>query len=79
VEYTGVVVFGRAYLLEDDDEKERALQGLLDKYFSDLQPGEDYRPITREELHETAVFAVDIEAWSAKRKVAPRTKELRDS
>jgi nitroimidazol reductase NimA-like FMN-containing flavoprotein (pyridoxamine 5'-phosphate oxidase superfamily) len=36
VEYTGVVVFGRARFLEDPAEKERALQGLLDKYFPDL-------------------------------------------
>jgi nitroimidazol reductase NimA-like FMN-containing flavoprotein (pyridoxamine 5'-phosphate oxidase superfamily) len=71
VEYTGVVVFGRARLLEDDAEKKRALQGLLDKYFPDLKPGADYRPITPGELEVTAVFAVDIEAWSGKRKVAP--------
>ena len=71
VEYTGVVVFGRARLLEDAAEKERALQGLLDKYFPDLKPGADYRPITPKELKVTAVFAVDIQAWSAKRKVAP--------
>ena len=70
VEYTGVVVFGRAYLLEDAAEKERALQGLLDKYFPDLKSGVDYRPITPEERDQTAVFAVDVEAWSAKRKVA---------
>ena len=70
VEYTGVVVFGRAYLLNDAAEKERALQGLLDKYFPNLKPGVDYRPIAPEELEQTAVFAVDIEAWSGKRKVA---------
>jgi nitroimidazol reductase NimA-like FMN-containing flavoprotein (pyridoxamine 5'-phosphate oxidase superfamily) len=73
VEYTGVVVFGRAHLLEDPAAKERALQGLLDKYFPNLKPGVDYRPITPEELAETAVFAVDIEAWSGKRKAAPST------
>jgi nitroimidazol reductase NimA-like FMN-containing flavoprotein (pyridoxamine 5'-phosphate oxidase superfamily) len=70
VEYTGVVVFGRAHLLEDPAEKERALQGLLDKYFPNLKPGVDYRPIIPEERDQTAVFAIDIEAWSAKRKVA---------
>ena len=70
VEYTGVVVFGQARLLEDDAEKERALQGLLDKYFPDLKPGVDYRRITPKELEVTAVFAIDIEAWSGKRKSA---------
>ncbi len=73
VEYTGVVVFGRAHLLEDSAEKERALQGLLDKYFPDVKPGVDYRPIAPEELAKTAVFAVEIEAWSGKRKIAPST------
>jgi nitroimidazol reductase NimA-like FMN-containing flavoprotein (pyridoxamine 5'-phosphate oxidase superfamily) len=68
VEYTGVVVFGQARLLEEDAEKERALQGLLDKYFPDLKPGVDYHSITPKELEITAVFAVDIEAWSGKRK-----------
>ena len=68
VEYTGVVVFGRARLLDDDAEKERALQGLLDKYFPELKSGVDYRAITPKELEITAVFAVDIEAWSGKRK-----------
>jgi nitroimidazol reductase NimA-like FMN-containing flavoprotein (pyridoxamine 5'-phosphate oxidase superfamily) len=70
VEYTGVVVFGRARLLENAAEKERALQGLLDKYFPELKPGVDYRSITAKERDLTAVFAVDIEAWSAKRKEA---------
>jgi nitroimidazol reductase NimA-like FMN-containing flavoprotein (pyridoxamine 5'-phosphate oxidase superfamily) len=71
VEYTGIVVFGRARLLEDVAEKERALQGLLDKYFPDLKSGIDYRSITSEERDQTAVFAIDIETWSAKRKSAP--------
>jgi nitroimidazol reductase NimA-like FMN-containing flavoprotein (pyridoxamine 5'-phosphate oxidase superfamily) len=76
VEFTSVVVFGHARLLEDDAEKKRALQGLLDKYFPDLKPGADYRPITPEELELTAVFAVDIDAWSAKRKQAPEPKKM---
>ncbi len=71
VEYTGVVVFGQARLLEDPAAKERALQGLLSKYFPELRPGINYRPITPDERDQTAVFAIDIEAWSAKRKVAP--------
>jgi nitroimidazol reductase NimA-like FMN-containing flavoprotein (pyridoxamine 5'-phosphate oxidase superfamily) len=78
VEFTGVVVFGQARLLEENDEKERALQGLLDKYFPDLEPGADYRPITPEELELTAVFAVDIDAWSGKRKQVPAPKMNRE-
>ena len=69
-EYASVVVFGRARLVESDDEKRRGLQGLLDKYFPDLLPGEHYRPIVAEELARTAVFAIEIEGWSGKEKVA---------
>jgi len=71
-EFASVVVFGQARLVEDEDEKRRALQALLDKYFPDLQPGRDYRPMTEAELNATAVYAIEIEAWSGKQKVAPR-------
>src|SRR5512133_1162176 len=42
VEYASVVVFGRGTVVADPVEAERALQLLLDKYFSHLQPGRDY-------------------------------------
>jgi nitroimidazol reductase NimA-like FMN-containing flavoprotein (pyridoxamine 5'-phosphate oxidase superfamily) len=44
------------------------LQGLLDKYFPDLRPDQDYRPITDAEMNQTAVYAIEIDAWSGKRK-----------
>jgi nitroimidazol reductase NimA-like FMN-containing flavoprotein (pyridoxamine 5'-phosphate oxidase superfamily) len=68
VEYRSVVVFGQAFLVEDSTEAERALQILLDKYFPHLHPGQDYRPITQGELEATAVFRLDIEEWSGKKK-----------
>ena len=71
VEYAGVVVFGRARVVSDDAEAERALQQLLDKYAPHLRPGRDYRPIQPEELGVTAVYRIDIEEWSGKQKVAP--------
>lgn len=70
-EYASVIAFGRARIVDDAEEKRRGLQGLLDKYFADLAPGRDYRPITDEELARTSVFAIEIEAWSGKQKVAP--------
>ena len=70
-EYTSAVVFGRARLVESESEKLVALQALLDKYFPDLKPGRDYRPITSEELNATAVYAIEIEAWSGKQKKGP--------
>jgi nitroimidazol reductase NimA-like FMN-containing flavoprotein (pyridoxamine 5'-phosphate oxidase superfamily) len=71
VEYAGVVVFGRARVVPDDAEAERALQLLLDKYAPHLRPGRDYRPIQPEELAVTAVYRIEIDEWSGKQKVAP--------
>ncbi len=68
VEYASVIVFGRAVVVSDEDEARHGLQLLLDKYFAHLEPGRDYRPITDDELKQTAVYRVDIEAWSGKRK-----------
>jgi nitroimidazol reductase NimA-like FMN-containing flavoprotein (pyridoxamine 5'-phosphate oxidase superfamily) len=68
-EYASVIVFGKARVLRGDEEKRLGLQGLLDKYFPNLRPGEDYRPITSDELDQTAVYAIEIEAWSGKQDV----------
>ncbi|GIV62582.1 MAG: hypothetical protein KatS3mg044_1448 [Rhodothermaceae bacterium] len=70
VEYAGVTCFGRAVVVEDTEEARRALQMLLDKYAPHLRPGRDYRPITDDELRRTAVYRIDIEAWSGKKKEA---------
>lgn len=68
VEYTGVVVFGSGQVVTDPTEAQRGLQLLLDKYAPHLRPGRDYRAITVSELNRTAVFRVDVEAWSGKKK-----------
>ncbi|NJO05762.1 MAG: pyridoxamine 5'-phosphate oxidase family protein [Chloroflexaceae bacterium] len=68
VEYSGVVVFGSATIVQDEAEASHALQLLLDKYFPHLQPGSDYRPTVPEELARTAVYRIVIEQWSGKRK-----------
>jgi nitroimidazol reductase NimA-like FMN-containing flavoprotein (pyridoxamine 5'-phosphate oxidase superfamily) len=70
VEYAGVTVFGRASLVEDVEQAKHALQMLLDKYAPHLKPGVHYRPTTDDELARTAVYRIDIDAWSGKRKVA---------
>ncbi len=68
VEYSGATVFGRGRVLEDDDEKERGLQYIMDRYAPHLRPGRDYRPIIASELKRTAVFRIDIDEWSGKQK-----------
>jgi nitroimidazol reductase NimA-like FMN-containing flavoprotein (pyridoxamine 5'-phosphate oxidase superfamily) len=67
VEYAGVTVFGRGSVVEDDDEKRRALQLVLDKYAPHLEPDHDYRSANQEELDRTSVFRIDIESWSGKK------------
>ena len=68
VEYTGVVVFGTAVIVTDEAEATNALQLLLDKYAPHLKPGQDYRPPVPEELKRTAVFRINIEQVSGKKK-----------
>jgi uncharacterized protein len=68
VEYGGVMVFGTAAIVGDEEEAAHGLQLLLDKYAPHLKPGRDYRPIVAEELKRTAVFRINIEQWSGKKK-----------
>lgn len=68
VEYCGVVVFGTARIIEDDLEGKYAMDLLLKKYFSHLQPHKDYRPTVSEELRKTTVYQIDIDRWSGKEK-----------
>jgi nitroimidazol reductase NimA-like FMN-containing flavoprotein (pyridoxamine 5'-phosphate oxidase superfamily) len=55
VEYTGVVVFGTAVIVTDETE-------------AHLKLGQDYRPPVPEELKRTAVFRINIEQVSGKKK-----------
>jgi nitroimidazol reductase NimA-like FMN-containing flavoprotein (pyridoxamine 5'-phosphate oxidase superfamily) len=71
VEYSGVVVFGKAVILLNEEEARHGLQMLLDKYFPHLRPGVDYRPIAPEEIAITSVYRLDIEQWSGKLDQAP--------
>ena len=68
VEYAGVTVFGRGAVVQDEAEAAYGLQLLLDKYCPHLRPGEHYRASTPEELARTAVYCIEIEEWSGKRK-----------
>jgi len=68
VNYKGVVVFGRLTVVEDAEEAKQGLQLIMDKHFPHLRPGVDYEAATDEDLKVTAVFRVDIEAWSGKEK-----------
>jgi nitroimidazol reductase NimA-like FMN-containing flavoprotein (pyridoxamine 5'-phosphate oxidase superfamily) len=67
VAYDSVIVFGKATVLADAEQATRSLRLLLAKYFPDLRYGEDYAPIAPEQLARTAVYRLEIEAWSGKR------------
>ena len=67
VAYDSVIVFGRIRIVEDEAEATAALRALLEKYFPDLHYGEDYTPITSQQLAPTAVHCLQIESWSGKR------------
>jgi nitroimidazol reductase NimA-like FMN-containing flavoprotein (pyridoxamine 5'-phosphate oxidase superfamily) len=70
VEFAGVMVFGRVMMVEDPVEAAHALQLLMDKYFPQLKPRIDYRPIEPKDLKITAVLRIDIDSWSGKEKKA---------
>ena len=67
IQYESVIAFGSIRLVADADEQRHALYGLLKKYFPDMTPGQEFRPITDQELKRTSVYAIHIESWSGKR------------
>lgn len=74
--YRSVVVFGMATLVEDDDEKRRALDALIDK----LSPGRSKacRGPNEKELLATKVIAVPIVEASAKIRTGPPIDDAED-
>ena len=72
VEYSGVMIFGTAVIIQNEAEALNGLQKIMDKYAPHLIPGQDYRPPVPEELKRTAVYRINIDKWSGKKKeVAP--------
>jgi Predicted flavin-nucleotide-binding protein len=71
VEYAGVVIFGTATCISDQQEATAALHLLLRKYAPHLQVGQDYRPVMPKELARTSVYRIEIEEWSGKKKSVP--------
>jgi hypothetical protein len=70
VEYAGVMVFGRAQVIQDKQEAIHALQLLMDKYAPHLKPDDNYERPVEDDLLYTAVYRIDIESWSGKKKEA---------
>jgi nitroimidazol reductase NimA-like FMN-containing flavoprotein (pyridoxamine 5'-phosphate oxidase superfamily) len=66
LQFRSVIVFGSAFILEDEQEKRLVLHRLIAKYFDKLELGSDYRPATAKELDRTTVYEIRIESWSGK-------------
>lgn len=66
IEYQSVTVFGKAKRIDDPKERERALILIAEKFAPYLTYGEDYPPLTAEEITATAIFEITIEEWSGK-------------
>lgn len=66
LQYRSVIVFGKASLIEDDNEKRTVLHQLINKYFGAMQIDKDYRSATDKELKRTSVYQIKIESWSGK-------------
>jgi len=63
-DYRSVMAFGRARLLEEQAEKERALVMMVDRFFP--QRTAQLRASTKQEIKATSVVFMDIEKASAK-------------
>lgn len=66
LQYRSVIVFGKAYLIENENEKRITLHKLIAKYFGEMQIDKDYRSATDKELKRTSVYEIKIESWSGK-------------
>lgn len=73
LEYESVIASGEVGLVEEPGPRRAALARLMEKFAPDEVPGDDYRPITEEEVEETAVVRLTIDEWSAKRNGAEPT------
>lgn len=66
LQFRSVIVFGKAHLIEDQNEKREILHKLIKKYFGKMQIDKDYRSATDKELKRTSVYEIKIESWSGK-------------
>ena len=66
LQFRCVVVFGRAFILDDEQEQREVMHRLIAKYFNKMLPGNDYRPASEKELKRTSVYEVKIQSWSGK-------------
>jgi nitroimidazol reductase NimA-like FMN-containing flavoprotein (pyridoxamine 5'-phosphate oxidase superfamily) len=64
--YRSVVVFGRAEVISDLDEKRRVFERMTDRFFAGREAGRDYAHASAKDLRGVELLAVRIEEMSAK-------------
>ncbi|MEO2160613.1 MAG: pyridoxamine 5'-phosphate oxidase family protein, partial [bacterium] len=47
-------------------------------YFGKMESGEDYRPITNDELKQTSVYGIKINAWNGKQNWINKADQAED-
>lgn len=77
MQYRSVIVFGRTQLLEDEEARQ-ALYQLMARYFPELRPGVEARPIPDGHLARTSVYALRVERWSGKENWIERADQTED-
>ena len=77
-QYACVIAFGKVRVIQEQEQKRKVLNGLLNKYFDAMESGKDYRPITDNELKQTSVYAIKVESWSGKRNWPERADQAEE-
>lgn len=74
--YRSVVILGEAEMISDEDERQRALDAIVEG----LSPGRNaqLRPMTTAELKQTAVMRISLERASTKVRTGPPVDEEED-
>jgi len=67
-EYESVIAIGKVTIISNQAKSQLALQLLLERYFPNHKAGKDYHEITDEEINLTAVYEINIDSWSGKKK-----------
>lgn len=77
-QYECVIAYGSIRVINEMAEKRDVLNGLLQKYFGDMESGKDYRPITNSELKQTSVYGIKVNAWSGKQNWVDKADQAED-
>lgn len=78
IQYRSVMVFGKVIIVSESQEKRFILEKLIEKYFPEVRPGLEYRPITQKELERTSVYSIQIDSWSGKENWPDQAEQISD-